>query len=52
MLFSSSVTPKRIQENFDCDFELGTEAMQQLAKLDKQQVVCDTKEYWNLAVHP
>jgi diketogulonate reductase-like aldo/keto reductase len=46
-----SVTPKRIEENFACDFVLKPEMMQQLAKLDKQQVVCDTKEYWNLAVN-
>ncbi|GJD12688.1 Aldose reductase A [Galdieria sulphuraria] len=46
-----SVTPKRIEENFDCGFALTTEMMQQLATLDKQQIVCDTKEYWNLAVN-
>eukprot|EP00871_Galdieria_phlegrea_P004819 jgi/Galph1/5338/GphlegSOOS_G3970.1 len=46
-----SVTPKRIEENFHCDIKLTSEMMDHIAKLDKHQIVCSPKEYWNFDVN-
>lgn len=49
-VISKSDHEKRIKENFQVfDFSLSKEEVDALLALDRRQLVCDTREYWNFA---
>jgi diketogulonate reductase-like aldo/keto reductase len=47
-VIAKSNHPDRIVENFQVlDFEISQEDIAKINKLDRKQVVCDTREYWS-----
>eukprot|EP00871_Galdieria_phlegrea_P004221 jgi/Galph1/47/GphlegSOOS_G4792.1 len=45
-----SVTPSRIKENLDCNFKLEPEILKRIKQLERQQLVCDMREYWGFPI--